>query len=501
MKARFYTSVVTAVCALSIAIGSGAALQAAVSPLATKYEPISAEQMKAQATAIFNNAKEAGRLQAEDIRTLETRLAAASSLPEVEQVWADIEAKAQIAKSRHTSLDSLLQEFQNRLSMLQRRGISPESDGWKFYTDRLAGIRRIQKQLTANSKVWLFWDFTALAVDLSSVSERLTRAVESRDPELESFDDLILRTDNYIARNEVVARGLTTYKSFEVEPGDLQSARQTLYSVLVDRAHSRLQTPEVKAQLVQRLRSAHYEAARGLPTEKDIDTAIVEVQRLIDAGAKNGHLSAKDNVRIQHELELVKQLKRAYPGPNPGIDPIERELRMEEVRFMSLDLRFLQDWLGRLLRADGETQESREQVLRLLRRTDLAYFSHRITHKDALDMVSAINVAIRDSKNETELFNRVKALHGKLDMQISDFSMVPANTVLRHNQISDDLTKLRIDRDSAMRDFEHASQLTQTVTRMPEGAPKYGSSIVAATELEMVRSSVAPLLQLQNRQR
>jgi hypothetical protein len=188
-------------------------------------------------------------------------------------------------------------------------------------------------------------------------------------------------------------------------------------------------------------------------------------------------------------------MKRAYPGPTPGIDPIEKELRMEEVRFMAMDLRFLHDWLGRLLRKDGETLVAREQVLRLLRRTDLAYFSHRITHTDALNMVHQLNDAIRSSHNDNELARAANALQGKLDMMVSDFAMTPANTQLRQVNVGQDVGRLRSDRDDAVRDFDHASRLAETVQRMPEGAEKYGNSIVAATELETIRQKLQPLLQ------
>jgi hypothetical protein len=341
----------------------------------------------------------------------------------------------------------------------------------------------------------LFWDWAALAVDISSVNERLTRGLEQSNPELENFDDLVLRTDNYMARNDVAARGVNTYKSFEVEPEELQASKHAMFSTLTDRAHSRLETPEVKNQLTRRLKTIHYEASRQLPSERDLDVSINEVQRLINAGVKNGHLGALDEVRIQHELELVKQMKRAYPGPTPGIDPIEKELRMEEVRFMSMDLRFLHDWLGRLLRKDGETLVAREQVLRVLRRTDLAYFSHRITHADAVSLVHQLNDAIRTSRNDNELARSANALQGKLDMMVSDFAMTAANTQLRQVNVGQDLGRLRFDRDDAVRDFDHASRLAETEQRMPEGAEKYGNSIVAATELETIREKIQPLLQ------
>src|SRR5262249_8301023 len=153
-------------------------------------------------------------------------------------------------------------------------------------------------------------------------------------------------TDNYIADNDVSARMVTTYKSFEVEPDNLQNAKNVFYTTVKDKVFSRNQTPEVHDQLVKRLKDLHYEASNPVnqfPTEQDLDKAIVEVKRLLDSGAVNGHLNAWDDARIEHELELVKKVKAAYPGPNPGIDPIEKELRMEEVRYMSQDLRFMQD--------------------------------------------------------------------------------------------------------------------------------------------------------------
>jgi hypothetical protein len=495
---RKFTAGLTALTAVGLAWFSTGAINAAVTTTVSRYEPITAQEVKDDATTVFTNAKEAGRLQAADVQRFQTQLNAAYTLPDVESAWANVEATAQVAKNRHVSLDSLLQEFQTRLNTLQAKGIVPP-EGWKFYSDRLMGIRRIQKQLKTADKnhVWLFWDWASLAIDLSSVQERLTRALDPTNPELETFDDLILRTDNYMQRNDVAARGLTTYKSFEVEPEELQSAKHTMYTVLLDRAHSRLETPEVKRQLIARLKTIHYEAARVLPAETDIDKAIVEVQRLLDAGARNGHLSALDNVRIHHELELIKRLKTAYPGPNAGIDPIEKELRMEEVRFMSLDLRFLQDWLGRLLRADGETLVAREQVLRTLRRTDLALFSHRITHKDALGIIQQINTVIRDAKNDTQIAVGAEALEGKLDMMISDFSMQPADVSLRVAAVAQDVARLRDGRDDATRDFEHAQRLAEVVRSMPEGPQKYGQSIVAATELEMIRHKLEPVLQRQ----
>src|SRR5262249_19338514 len=151
--------------------------------------------------------------------------------------------------------------------------------------------------------------------------------------------------------------------------------RQEMYQILKDKAHSRLATPEVKEQLYKRLLATNYESCSTLPPEADLDKAIVEVQRLLDSGARNGNLSADDGVRLQHELNMVKEFKKAYPGPNPGVDLVERELRKEEVRFMSCDLRMMQDWLGRVLRNDGDTQKGHEQMLRLIRRMDIAMFS------------------------------------------------------------------------------------------------------------------------------
>lgn len=472
----------------------------AVSPVpgTTNYAPISVEDVRAAAQKQLNNAIFAGRISKEDADKYSEALKNAYSLSSVEETWADIEATAQEAKAKHPSIDHLIQTFVWKLDNLQKsKTIMPSAA--EPYKERLKAIYRLKKQFYNNDKFYDFWEYTVLALDLSSLNDKLERALTYNKISIEQLNDLILRSDNYVARNQVCARGLSTYKSFEIEPDHLRQVRNELYTVMKDKAHSRLATPQVKEQLFKRLLATHYEGCSTLPSEVDVDKAIAEVNRLLDSGARNGNLSAIDGLRMQHELYLISELKKAYPGPNPGIDLVERELRKEEVRFMSLDLRFLQDWLGRVLRKDGEVQEGREQVMRLVRRLDLADFTHRISDKDVDVILSDLNTAIAKSSNDDQLAENCKNIEGKLDMMISDFSMSPANTTARASNIASLISRLKLDQSSASADKDRIQRLMNSADSMP-AAKKYGVSFVAASELEMVRSKVMGMLKAQGSQ-
>lgn len=487
-----------AVCmSMVLTLTTAAATMTKVSAVAPGYSsgvyiPITTEDVRKVALTELKNATAAGRLSQAESARFGNELESASSMGGVEHTWAELEARAQQAKSKHVSLDNLLTTFLNKLDSWQKQNIVT-ADQIKWYRDRVAGIRRIQKQITAKDHFFDFWEFCTLAIDYSSLDEKINRALASHEPPLETIDQLLMRTDNYIARNEVCARMLTVYKSFEVEPDNVRDARETMYMVLKDRSNSRWATPEVRQSLYSRLQGIQYEACKVQPTEDQVDTAIVEVQRLLDSGARNGNLSAFDDVRLQHELELVKELKKAYPGPNPGIDPIERELRAEEMRFASLDLRFLQDWLGRVLRKDGEAVESREVIYRLVRRIDLAYFSHRITHDDMVSLLSAVNTMMHDAKNDGQVLAMCRDIEGRMDMMVSDFSMVPAKTGLRLRELTNLIAQMNTGRDPAVAEKERIQQLTAGMDQM--SAPqRYGASIVASAEAEMLRDRVRGLL-------
>ena len=465
------------------------------SPNATNYAPISVEEVRTAAAKQLNNAIAAGRISKEDADKFSESLKNAYSLSSVEEVWAELEAKAQEAKAKHPSIDHLMTTFTNKLDNLQKTKqiMSSAADPYK---ERLKAIHRLRKQFYNNDKFYDFWEFIVLAIDLSSLNDKLERALTYNRIDIEKLNDLILRTDNYIARNSVCARSLATYKSFEIEPDHLRQVRQELYKVLQDKAHSRLATPQVKEQLFKRLLSTHYEGCSSLPSEKDLDKAIAEVTRLLESGARNGNLGAIDGLRIQHELELIIKLKTAYPGPTPGVDLVERELRKEEVRYMAIDLRMLQDWLGRVLRKDGETEEGREQVQRLIRRLSIADFSHRINDKDVDVIIADIDTAIKNSTTDAQLAANCKDIEGKLDMMVSDFSMIPANTSARASNISAMIGRLKLDQSSASADKDRIVRMLNGLDT-EQTAKKYGISFVAASELEMVRNKVLGMLKTQ----
>lgn len=483
--------------AVSIVI-SGFVRAAAYSPApgSTNYVPISVDDLKAEAKMDLGNAKAAGRLSTEEADKIGQDLDGAYSISAVEEAWADLLSKAQVAKAKHPSIDNLVTNWTNQLDQLVRnKTILPTAAA--PYKERLKAIYRIKKMFYNNDHFYDFWEYLVLAIDLSSLNDKLERALVHNRITIEKLNDLILRSDNYIARNQVCARGLTTFKSFEIEPDHLQQVRQELYTVLKDKAHSRLATPEVKEQLYKRLLATHYEGCSTLPTESDLDKGIVEVQRLLDGGARNGNLSADDGVRLQHELNMVKEFKKAYPGPNPGVDLVERELRKEEVRFMSMDIRMMQDWLGRVLRQDGDTSQSREAMLRLVRRLDIAMFSHRIVEADVQTLLASLDDAIKTSTDENDLTNKIEKLESQLDMMVSDFSMQPADTAARVSNISSLISQLKADQSSASADKDRIQRTLLSNLDSLDTAKKYGISVVAASELEMVRKKVYPMLKAQ----
>ena len=484
--------------ALSITL-SGLACAAAYSPApgSTSYVPISIDDLKNQAKKDLANARSAGRVAAQDADKFAGALENASSISAVEQVWADLLAKAQIGKFMHPGIDSLITNWSNSLARLvKNKTVLPAAAN--PYKERLHEVVRLRKLLYDNDHFYDFWEYIVVAVDLSSLNDKLERALSGNKINVEKLNDLILRSDNYIARNQVCARGLTTFKSFEVEPDQLQQVEQNMYAILKDKAHSNPSLPEVQGQLFKRLTALGYEACSTLPSEADLDTAIVEVQRLLDSGARNGNLSAADAVRFQHELNMIKELKKIYPGANPGIDKVKRELRNEEIRFMSLDLRMMQDWLGRVLRADGSTMPGREQVLRLVRYLDLAMFSHRITEDDVTAILFGLDFALRTSANDDELVQKVGNLQGQLDMMVSDFSLQPAETAVRAAGVGKLINGLKFDQSSACADKDRIQRVINTLATM-DGARKYAMSVVTASELEMIRKQVNAMLKAQGR--
>lgn len=458
---------------------------------------ITVDEVRQQAIIQLQNAQAAGRIAPESASQLHTNLQNASSIDQIEKTWTDLEAEAQNAKSEHVSIDHLTTTFSRYLESLRKKG-TISSEAYISYSDRIKAIARLKKTfVNKNNNFYDFWNFVDLAIDISSLQERLMRALSDQDPPLETLNQLLLRTDNYLARNDLSARQLTVYKSFEVEPDELRQSKEILWTYLKDKAHSRTQTPWVRQQLYKRLFAIQYQAGKTMPSEADITKAIAEVQRLLDAGAINGNLMADDDVRIRHELELIKKIRTSYPGPNPGIDPVEKELRGEEVRFMSLDLRFLQDWLGRVLRKDGEVAEGREQVLRAVRRIDLAYTSHRITDTDMNSLIDSLNDSIKNASNDADLVASCRALEGRMDMMVSDYSMVPANAELRLKNITAMIARLSGESQAVSNNDRNRIQQFLARTTGGTAAQKYGASIVASAELEMLRGKIKRALKYQ----
>jgi hypothetical protein len=482
--------------ALSISL-SGLVNAAAYSPTpgSTNYVPISVDDVKNVAKKDLAHARASGRINTEDADKIGAALDSAYSLSGVEESWGDLLSKAQTGKAKHPSIDNLVTDWTKRLDQLVKNK-TILSTAAAPYKERLKAIDRNKKMFFNNDHFYDFWEYVVLAIDLSSLNEKLERALVANRITIEKLNELVLRIDNYIARNQVCARALTTFKSYEIEPDQLQQVEQNMYTVLQDKAHSHLATPEVRAQLFKRLNASCYEACSTLPNETDLDKAIVEVQRLLDSGARNGNLSTVDGVRIQHELNLVKELKKAFPGPTPGVDLVNRELRKQEVRYMSLDLRMLQDWLGRVLRSDGGTMVGREQVLRLVRRLDLAMFSHRITEDDVNLILAGLDDAIKTTTTDTDLVSKLNDLEGHLDMMVSDFSMQPADTAGRLSTISSLISQLKNDQASAAADKDRIQRMVSGLDSM-DASRKYGMSVVAASELEMVRGKVTPMVRAQ----
>ena len=476
---------------LGLATLSMACSQSFALPSGGVYTPINIEEVRAAAKSELKNARAAGRLTAEETKKMETSLTDANSLEAIESTWAQMEARAQEVKSNHLSIDHLIKQFSADIDKLVKDKTLTVADA-KFYRDRIDGMKRLQKQFTANGHRLDFWQFNVLALDLSSVQERLTRALARQGMSTESIDDLILRSDLYMARNAVCARQLNTYKSYIVEPELLLRAKNELYSVLKDRAHSKVATPEVKAQLQKRLLATHYEAGKIQPSQEEIDYAISEVQRLIDGGIKNGNLGHTDATRLQQELELVKAINKSYPGPNPGVDPFEKELRHEEVRFMASDIRFLQDWLARLLRKDGDTDQGREQILTIVRRADLAFFTHRIAEADVVAILNLVSQALR-AENKVERLAILKEGQGKLDMMIADYSWKPVDVAARVQELNKMIAKLKNAQGEASAERDRIEGILRSLPQS-SSPEKVGANIVAGSELELLRSKVASLL-------
>ncbi|MFA6208032.1 MAG: hypothetical protein WCT03_19090 [Candidatus Obscuribacterales bacterium] len=481
--------------AISLSLGlaslSMACSQCFALPNAGVYTPINIEEVRSAAKSELRNARAAGRLTAEETKKMHDSLTDANSLEAIESTWAQMEARAQEVKSNHLSIDHLIKQFSLDIDKLVKDKTLTVADA-KFYRDRIDGMKRLQKQFTANGHRLDFWQFNVLAIDLSSVQERLTRALVRQGLSNESIDDLILRSDLYMARNAVCARQLNTYKSYIVEPELLLRAKNELYSALKDRAHSKVTTPEVRAHLQKRLMATHYEAGRIQPSQEEIDYAISEVQRLIDGGIKNGNLGHTDATRLQQELELVKAINKSYPGPNPGVDPFEKELRFEEVRFMASDIRFLQDWLARLLRKDGDTDQSREQILTIVRRADLAFFTHRIAEADVVAILNLVSQALR-TEDKVERLAMLKEGQGKLDMMIADYSWKPVDVAVRVEELNKMIAKLKNAQGEASAERDRIEAILRTLPQS-SSPEKVGANIVAGSELELLRSKVASLL-------
>lgn len=482
-----------------LAVGMIAALAMSLSVLSpasadtrgAMFTPINIEEIRSAAKTELANARSAGRLTAEEAEKLDRSLTDANSLEQIENTWAQVEARAQEVKSNHLSIDHLLKSFSQEIDSLLKKKTITDEDA-KFYRDRIAGIRRLQKQFTAGGKRLDFWQFNVLALDLSCVQERLTRALTRTMPDYESVDDLILRSDIYTARNGVCARGLNTYKSYIMEPDMLINSKNVLFGVLQDRANSKVTTPEVAKNLRKRLRMTHYEAGPIEPSEDEIKYACKEVQRLIDSGIQNGHLGQADATRLQQELELVKEIDKAYPGPLPGIDPFEKELRKEEVRFMASDIRFMQDWLAHLLRKDGDTNAPREQLLTVLRRTNLAYFTHRISRSDVNAILAVVYTALKSTSNDDQV-KLAQQAQGKLDMMIADYSWKPVDVAGRMQELDKMIGKLKHSKSDAAEEKNRIEAMLRTLPQntSPE---KVGANIVAGSELELLRNRVASVL-------
>lgn len=478
---------------ISMAFAQGRAPEPGVSP----YAPIDIEQVRTLAKTELQNARAAGRLSKDEDLKFQQELDNATSLSQVESLWAELEAKAQEAKSNHLSIDHLLKNFSYKLDNLEKKGLLSVADA-KFYRDRVTGIYRLKKTFTANGKRLDFWQFIVLALDLSNVEERLTRAMWDINSNTESFDDLVLRSDMYLARNEVCARQLGTFKSYIREPAQLVAAKNQMIAVLRDKANSRIQTPQVRQELTDRLiKATHYEADKQLPSEENIDYAIKEVQRLIDSGIKNGNIGHSDATKLQQELELVKQLQVAYPSNLPGIDPFERELRLEELRFMAVDLRYMQDWLARLLRKDGDADESREQLLAAIRRTNLAYFTHRISREDASSILALAYDAFR-TKDSAKQLNICNEIQGKLSMMIADYSWKPVDVQPRLAELGQLISKLN-QSDSVSSEKNRIEGMLRSLPQNTN-TEKIGANIVAGAELEILRNKVRALLKAQHLQ-
>lgn len=475
------------ICSISFSAFSNAFAQV---PTPGVYTDISIEQVRDAAKTALRNAIAAGRLSKEDevkFASLDT----ANSLSQIEQTWAELEAKAQEAKSNHLSIDHLITTFSQRIDRLAKAGVLQPTDV-SFYRKRIDGLKRLHRQFTANNHKLDFWQFNVLAIDLSCLQEKLNRSVTNYGGlDYETFDELVLRSDMSIARNAVGARGLETFKSYVTEPEQLMVAKNELLGVLKDRANSRMTTPEVKANLTYRLYKTMYDSGAPFPSEEKIDYAIKEVQRLIDSGVDNGNLGHADATRLQQELELVKALKRSYPGSNPGIDPFERELRMEELQFMATDLRFMQDWLAQVLRNDGDADESRQQLMRVIRRTDLAYFTHRISKKDVSTIMANITTALKHPAL-SEQMSKCKSMQGLLDMMIADYSWKPVDVSPRFTETGKLIARLR---SSSAADSEK-SRIETMLQGLPKATntEKIGAFIVAGTELEMLRNKVKIVL-------
>jgi uncharacterized coiled-coil DUF342 family protein len=135
------------------------------------YTPINIEEVRARLPSLqLKNARAAGRLTAEETKKMQESLTDANSLEAIESTWAQMEARAQEVKSNHLSIDHLIKQFSADIDKLVKDKTLTVADA-KFYRDRIDGMKRLQKQFTANGHRLDFWQFNVLALDLSSVQE------------------------------------------------------------------------------------------------------------------------------------------------------------------------------------------------------------------------------------------------------------------------------------------------------------------------------------------
>jgi hypothetical protein len=81
-------------------------------------------------------------------------------------------------------------------------------------------------------------------------------------------------------------------------------------------------------------------------------------------------------------------------------------------------------------------------------------------------------------------------------MMISDFSLQPAETAGRLSNLSSMISNLKNDQSAASADKDRIQRVVSGLDSL-DAPKKYGMSVVAAAELEMVRKRVNPMLRSQ----